>query len=74
MRSTSSAGATLGGKEIAEFSMRENIDNMEGLALRRGADGKTFLYMISDDNYNPLQRTLLLMFELRHEDSVAAEA
>ena len=57
-------GARLDGKEIAEFDMREAIDNMEGLALRRSADGKTFLYMISDDNYNPLQRTLLLMFEL----------
>jgi hypothetical protein len=57
-------GATLGGQEIAEFSVRENIDNMEGLALRRSSDGKTYLYMISDDNYSPLQRTLLLMFEL----------
>ena len=26
--------------------------------------GKTLIYMISDDNYNPLQKTLLLMFEL----------
>lgn len=58
-------GATLEGKEIARFSMRQSIDNMEGLALRRGADGKTFLYMISDDNYNHLmQRTLLEMFEI----------
>ena len=28
-------------------------------------DGKTLLYMISDDNYNlMLQRTVLLMFEV----------
>ncbi|MBU6473824.1 MAG: esterase-like activity of phytase family protein [Alphaproteobacteria bacterium] len=59
------AGARLGGEEIARFTMHENIDNMEGLALRRGADGKTYLYMISDDNYNhAFQRTLLMMFEL----------
>lgn len=59
------AGARLGGEEIAEFDSSETIDNMEGLALRRGADGRTFLYMISDDNYNrALQRTLLLMFEV----------
>lgn len=59
------AGARLGGDEIARFTMHEDIDNMEGLALRRGADGTTFLYMISDDNYNhAFQRTLLLMFEL----------
>jgi hypothetical protein len=58
-------GARLGGHEIAGFTMRENIDNMEGLSLRRDADGHTLLTMISDDNYNhPIQRTVLLMFEL----------
>lgn len=59
------AGAQLDGDEIARFTMHENIDNMEGLALRREANGKTLLYMISDDNYNLLlQRTVLLMFEI----------
>jgi len=58
-------GAQLDGSEIARFTMHENIDNMEGLALRREKDGKTLLYMISDDNYNlVLQRTVLLMFEV----------
>lgn len=58
-------GAQLDGSEIARFTMHENIDNMEGLALRREANGKTLLYMISDDNYNLLlQRTVLLMFEV----------
>lgn len=57
--------ARLDGEEIAKFTMHENIDNMEGLALRRDASGKTLLYMISDDNYNlTLQRTVLLMFEV----------
>ena len=42
-----------------------NIDNMEGLALRRGQNGETLLYMLSDNNYSGRQRTLLLMFELR---------
>ncbi|HEV2561167.1 MAG TPA: esterase-like activity of phytase family protein [Rhizomicrobium sp.] len=65
-RTSIKAGARLEGKEIAEFSMRENIDNMEGLSLRRTPDGKTLLYMISDDNYNhAIQRTVLLMFELQ---------
>ena len=64
--STVKAGARLGGEEIAKFSLHENIDNMEGIALRRSAEGKTYLYMISDDNYNhALQRTLLLMFEVK---------
>lgn len=58
-------GAQLDGREIAQLTMRENIDNMEGLALRRDADGHTLLYMISDDNYNhAIQRTVLLMFEV----------
>jgi hypothetical protein len=64
-RASVKASARLEGKEIAEFTMRENIDNMEGLSLRPTADGKTLLYMISDDNYNHgMQRTVLLMFEL----------
>ncbi len=29
-------GAQLEGSEIASFTMRQNIDNMEGIALRRG--------------------------------------
>jgi hypothetical protein len=41
-----------------------NIDNMEGIAARRNAQGKTFLYVVSDNNFNGLQRTLLLMFEV----------
>ena len=31
---------------------------------RRGPDGKTVLYILSDDNFNPQQRTLLLMFAM----------
>lgn len=64
-RTDAKPSARLDGHEIAKFTMRENIDNMEGLALRRDDAGHTFLYMISDDNYNhPLQRTVLLMFEI----------
>lgn len=58
------AGAHLDGTEIASFTMRESIDNMEGIALRRDAQGKTLVYLISDDNYQAIERTLLLMFEL----------
>lgn len=62
-------GALLQGVEIARFDGRAGMDNMEGLALRRGSDGKTYVYMISDDNYDhSLQRTLLLMFELKPAD------
>ena len=30
----------------------------------RGARGETLLWLISDDNFNPLQRNILLLFEL----------
>ena len=40
-------------------------DISEGLAVRRGPSGETFLYIISDDNYSARQRTLLLMFEFK---------
>jgi hypothetical protein len=55
-------GARLEGTVIADLSSA-NIDNMEGIAARR-ADGKTFLYVVSDDNFRGWQRTLLLMFEV----------
>lgn len=59
--------ARLRGEVLANLSFQDaNIDNMEGLAVRRGARGETLLYVISDDNYWRLQRTLLLMFEVRN--------
>ena len=61
-------GAELKGELIAELRPPVNVDNMEGIeAIRpmRGPNaGKTLVYLISDDNFNPLQRTLLMMFEL----------
>ena len=59
-------GARLDGKVLANLAFQDaNIDNMEGLAVRRGPKGETLLYMISDNNFSMLQRTLLLMFELK---------
>ena len=39
------------------------VDNFEGIASVPGADGQRRFYMISDDNNNPSQRTLLLAFD-----------
>ena len=61
------AGARLRGDEIAHLRPPLIVDNFEGLAVHQEARGRTVLYLLSDDNYNPLQRTLLLMFELRAE-------
>jgi len=59
-------GARLEGDVLANLAfMDANIDNMEGIAVRRGPKGETLLYMISDNNFSALQRTVLLMFELR---------
>ncbi len=55
---------TISGSLLAEMDVSYNIDNMEGLAARQTEDGRTLIYMVSDDNFNPLQRTLLLMFEV----------
>ena len=40
-----------------------NVDNMEGLAIRE-SDGRRFIYIVSDNNFSPRQRTLLMKFEL----------
>ena len=58
------AGATVDGPVLMESGSGYQIDNMEGLAVRPGPAGTTLLTLISDDNNNLLQRTLLLEFVL----------
>lgn len=57
-------GARLTTKTVALLDSRVAIDNFEGIAVRKSRAGKTLVYLISDDNFNPIQRTYLLMFEL----------
>ncbi len=57
-------GAGLDGKELATLTWPLSIDNMEGIAAREGERGETLVYLVSDDNFKFVQRTLLLMFEL----------
>ncbi|HSG94964.1 MAG TPA: esterase-like activity of phytase family protein, partial [Afifellaceae bacterium] len=56
--------AALDGKILLEAGLRQQIDNMEGLAVHRDARGRTIITMVSDDNGSILQRTLLLQFAL----------
>ncbi len=57
------AGGTMAGETLIEASKEQEIDNMEGLAVHREADGTLVVTMISDDNFNSLvQRTVLLQF------------
>jgi hypothetical protein len=47
------------GREIAHLRRPWAVDNMEGLSVtREGA--RTILWIVSDDNFNAVQRTLLL--------------
>ena len=56
-------GHRIDGAVIFESDASQQIDNMEGLAVHReGRD--TVLTMVSDDNFNGIQRTLLLEFAL----------
>mgnify|MGYP002640750841 CR=1 FL=1 len=58
------AGASITPREIARFDFPVVVDNFEGISARRSKSGETLVYIVSDDNFNPLQRTLLLMFAL----------
>lgn len=58
-------GAVLDGPVIASLMAGATVDNMEGLAAVPMADGGTALFVLSDDNQNAIQRTLLMMFTLR---------
>lgn len=57
------AAAIIAGDEIADFASPVTVDNMEALSVTREA-GRTIVWIASDDNFSPLQRTLLLKFVL----------
>ena len=57
-------GALIEGDILLEANDSYNIDNMEGIAAHRSAAGETILTLMSDDNFSPLQRTLLMQFAL----------
>jgi len=57
-------GAVLDGEVLLKTDQKYTIDNMEGLASHRTADGEVRLTLISDDNFNAFQRTLLMQFAL----------
>jgi len=51
------------GPVLVALSLPSTTDNFEGVAAVAGASG-TRLYILSDDNDNPRQRTLLLAFDI----------
>lgn len=56
-------GKTVSGRVVATLAAPLLIDNMEGIAItREGQD--TIIWLISDNNFNIFQRTLLMKFRL----------
>jgi hypothetical protein len=49
---------------LAAFEAASGIDNMEGIALDRMPGGVIRLWLISDDNFFFIQRTLLMRFDV----------
>ncbi|MDB5371694.1 MAG: esterase-like of phytase family protein [Belnapia sp.] len=60
------SGALLEGEEILRIAAPLPRDNFEGVTVFR-AGGRTMVALVSDDNENMLQRTLLLLFALRDD-------
>jgi hypothetical protein len=52
------------GEPLIEADLAFQIDNMEGIAIHRDAQGETIITLVSDDNFSVLQRNLLLQFKL----------
>jgi hypothetical protein len=61
--STVAKGRTVSGRVIATLASPLLIDNMEGIAVRQEGP-HTIIWLISDDNFNIFQRTLLMKFRL----------
>ncbi|NWG47199.1 MAG: PepSY domain-containing protein [Alphaproteobacteria bacterium] len=63
VRPSSSDPSVWTSQSLAEFGATQAIDYMEAIAARQ--DGPDLrIWIMSDDNFNPLQRTLLLSFVL----------
>lgn len=57
-------GALIEGEVLLEANDSLNIDNMEAIAAHRAAGGETVITLMSDDNFSPLQRSLIMQFML----------
>lgn len=57
-------GAVLDGDYVAGWMEPLTVDNVEGIDAIARPDGTTHIVVVSDDNYNLAQRTILMVFEL----------
>jgi hypothetical protein len=56
--------ALVDGHVLIAVDLAFQIDNMEAIALHRNARGETIVTLMSDDNFNAIQRNVLLQFAL----------
>jgi hypothetical protein len=57
-------GALVDGESLVKADLGYQIDNMEGIGVSHTPQGETVLTLVSDDNFSPMQRNLLLQFTL----------
>ncbi len=57
---------------IAHLAPPLAVDNMEGVEVTQER-GETLVWLVSDDNFSPLQRTLLMKFALKLKGQVRAK-
>lgn len=60
------------GTELARLTFLHGVDNMEGIEVERTADGRLIAHMISDDNFNDIQRTVLIGLLINDTDPACA--
>lgn len=58
-------GARIRGSEIAVLEPPFIVENFEAIDIRTGPKGETLIYILSDDNFQSIQRNLLLLFQLK---------
>lgn len=58
-------GARLVGRELGILRPPAISENFEGIAVRRAPDGSALLYLLSDDNFTALLRSVLLQYSVR---------
>ena len=65
-------GALIQGEVLLEATDSFNIDNMEAIGAASPRVRRDHLTLMSDDNFSPLQRTLIMQFTLPEAKPVAA--
>lgn len=53
-------GVVVEGRELYRLAPPLLVDNYEGMAVWKRPDGRLVAYMVADDNFSPLQATLLM--------------